>query len=151
MCWFKTFRNDVVQSLISKQETGLGYTTPYALRLKLNKFNVRIGDGSSLQDIKYEGVELNKWYFFAGTWDGTNIRLYVDGELKIVDSQDLTPYINTVPLKIAAEGPSSSLPFNGIIDEVRIYNRALTPKEIQIHYAFTKYIKPHFIIMRRKL
>jgi len=38
-----------------------------------------------------------------------------------------------------------------IVDEVRIYNRALSAEEIRIHYAFFKYIKPHPIIMRRKL
>ena len=135
MCWFKALTNNVIQGLISKQKTDIGYTTPYALRLYNDQFAIRLGDGSELQDVKYTGVDTNKWYLFAGTWDGTNIRLFVNGELKKVDSQNLTPYINTASLKIAVEGPLNQLPFRGIIDEVRIYKAALTPAEVMHNYT----------------
>ena len=134
MCWFNTTRNDMVQSIISKQETGLGYDTPYALRLYNDQFMVRLGDGSNLQDVKYTGVEINEWYFFVGTWDGDKVKLYVNGELKTEELQSITPYVNDAPLLLCAEGPSHALLFSGKIDELRIYKRALSPTEVQILY-----------------
>ncbi len=97
----------------------------------------------------------NNWHLIGFTYnkDGgeNNLKIYVDGE---VDKQiTLTGTISLdtdykVTLGFREEVGDY---YDGKIDEVRIYNRALTPEEIKIHFAFTKYIKPHPIIMRRKL
>ena len=96
--------------------------------------------------------DITQWHLYVGTWDGSRIRIYVDGELK--GETSVTGTINTAdtgPIYIGHDDGWAGRYFNGTIDEVRIYNRALSPAEIRIHYAFTKYIKPHPIIMRRKL
>jgi len=151
MCWFKTTRNNAIQGLISKQESGLGYETPYALRLLDDQFMVRLGDGSDLQNVEYTGVEINKWYFFVGAWDGDKVKLYVNGELKTEASQFITPYINDVSLLLSAEGPGHLLRFKGIIPLVCIYKAALTPAEIMYNYVhhplyyIGRGIDPYFI------
>ena len=131
ICWFKAFRNNVIQALVAKQESTYEYTTSYALRLYYNKFDVRLGDGSNLQDVFYAGVETDKWCMFAGVWDGTSIELYVDGELKEVNSQAITPYVNTVSLTMSTEATTRVHFFNGLIAQPRIYNRALSADEIR--------------------
>lgn len=75
---------------------------------------------------------IGNWYHFAGTFDGSHLRIYVDGKL---DGE--TPNSDPIPpsdkeLWIGADDfgrPSDSFP--GAIDDVRIYNRALNESEIQ--------------------
>ena len=67
------------------------------------------------------------WHHIALTYDKENIKLYVDGVEK--DSKSCTSSIstNTKSLKIGKN-------VSGTIDEVRIYNRALSAEEIRAHY-----------------
>lgn len=68
------------------------------------------------------------WTYYALTYDGTTTRLYVNGTL--LTSAAGTHSTNNDPLLIGAWTPSSEF-FDGLIDEVRIHNRALTLAEIQ--------------------
>gem|GEM_PF-2585050 len=72
------------------------------------------------------------WYHVAVTYDGSDTRLYVNG---ILDGQDGTDYYfsNDEPLKIGQRGANDDY-FNGLIDEVEIFNRALSASEIQAIY-----------------
>ena len=62
------------------------------------------------------------------TYDGTTIRLYVEGVL--VGSGTGTHGSNNNPLLFGRWTPAAEY-WNGLIDEVRIYNRTLTLAEIQ--------------------
>ncbi|MHA1423317.1 MAG: LamG-like jellyroll fold domain-containing protein [Candidatus Thorarchaeota archaeon] len=73
------------------------------------------------------------WHHIAGTYDGSTIRLYVDGVEKSSGSVSGPIQTSSTPLYIGNK-PFSSYPgdfFKGIIDEVRIYNRALLHQEIK--------------------
>ena len=76
-------------------------------------------------------------YHVVGTYDGSNIRLYVNGVLK--QTQALAGTIWTVATSnafaIGRLGALSSDYFDGRVDEVAVYNRALTLSEIQNHYT----------------
>ena len=72
----------------------------------------------------------NTWAHVATTYDGANLRLYVDGAL--VGSQAATGSIATSTGQLRIGGNTIwGEYFAGLIDEVRIYNRALTQAEIQ--------------------
>ena len=104
------------------------------------------GSGSYEWDIK-SGSENNvyatiptfsQWHFLVGTYDGSIQRLYVDGELKSSQSLSVNP-ATTNDFGIAAClfcGPSQFA--KATIDDLRIYNRALTAAEIQAIYDATK-------------
>jgi len=76
----------------------------------------------------------NTWYHVAMVYDGTNLISYVDGvtngSMVVPGTLQATSY----PLKIGAYSPTNGVQskdwFNGQIDEVSIYNRALSPAEI---------------------
>jgi hypothetical protein len=72
----------------------------------------------------------NTWTHLATTYDGAMLRLYVNGTQ--VASQARTGLITTTanPLRIGGNSLFGEY-FTGRIDEVRIYNRALTQPEIQ--------------------
>jgi glucose/arabinose dehydrogenase/PKD repeat protein len=74
-------------------------------------------------------VPANVWTHLAATFDGTTLRLYVNGAL--VQSKAVSGAIvpGTGALKIGGNAIWGEW-FRGYIDEVRIYNRALTPAEI---------------------
>jgi hypothetical protein len=77
---------------------------------------------------------INAWNHVAGTYDGETLKIYINGNLEgentapsgPIDSQPTPLYIGHV------QGTNNY--FYGKIDEVAIYNRALTGDEIQQHY-----------------
>ncbi|MDM8559048.1 LamG domain-containing protein [Candidatus Parabeggiatoa sp. HSG14] len=79
----------------------------------------------------------DKWHYVANVWDGSEMFLYVDG--KLVDSK---PYEvrskyhwKPVRLTVGAYPSDTSIgTFKGQIDDIRIYNRALTDVEIKSLY-----------------
>lgn len=72
------------------------------------------------------------WIHIAGTYDGSTARLYVDGVL--IDSKPITgdfgPDSNSFILGGNGNGNMVSERFPGQIDEIVLYNRALTDNEI---------------------
>ena len=83
-------------------------------------------------------VNDGQWHHVAGVYDGTNMFLYVDGTLDVSKPATGAIVQNSYPVCIGhnAEAPASS--FNGLIDEVSLYNRALTASEIQADYEAGK-------------
>ena len=72
----------------------------------------------------------NEWHHAAGTFDGSQLKIYLDGE--IISTKDSTPGIATTTYNVAigANTEKSDRLSEGIRDEVRIYNKALTTGEI---------------------
>ena len=94
-----------------------------------------VGFGSPQGDVGTPmRLPLNTWKYLAGTFDGSTFRFYVDGALVGTGNGTLdTP--NSEPLKIGHSGNCSlSSLWQGFIDEVRIYNRALSDEEIEAIY-----------------
>ena len=79
-----------------------------------------------------EGAALaaNVWTHVAGTYDGTTVRLYVNG-VQVASAPVTAPIsTSTGPLRIGGNSLWGEF-FQGQIDEVRVYNRALSQAEIQ--------------------
>src|SRR5213079_1370928 len=76
------------------------------------------------------GLAVNTWTHLAGTFDGAMVRLYVNGELVASQAQTAALTATAGTLQIGSDSYAGEN-FAGRIDEVRIYNRALTAAEIQ--------------------
>jgi large repetitive protein len=72
---------------------------------------------------------LNTWVHVAATYDGTTMRLYLNGVEDSAKARTVTIATNALALAIGAESNGGS-PFQGAMDEVRVYNRALSPVEV---------------------
>lgn len=72
----------------------------------------------------------NTWTHLAGTYDGATMRLYVNGVQVASRTQTGAIATSTNPLQIGGDSIYGQY-FAGRIDEVRVYNRALSPAEIQ--------------------
>lgn len=84
-------------------------------------------------------LPLNEWHHVAGTYDGSAMALYVDGVLKgtaartgPIDNSDYPLNIGNTPNEYAQ--PEWYSYFNGAIDDVRIYSRALSANEVYSLY-----------------
>jgi hypothetical protein len=80
------------------------------------------------------------WYHCAFTYDGTNSALYVNGVACTLTGVT-TPQTGT-PSIVRVGSWGSGEYFNGQIDDVRIYNRALTQAEITQVYRGTWKLRP---------
>ena len=76
------------------------------------------------------GLALNTWTHLAATYDGTTIRLFVNGTQVGTAAISGSLAASTGPLRIGGNAVWGEY-FSGRIDEVRIYNRALSPAEVQ--------------------
>jgi hypothetical protein len=72
----------------------------------------------------------NTWAHLAATYDGAIVRLYVNGVQVISRAQTGNIATSTNPLQIGGNSIYGEY-FQGTIDEVRIYNRALSAAEVQ--------------------
>jgi hypothetical protein len=91
--------------------------------------------GSPINGIQlFSSVDIptNQWVHIAGTYDGLNAKIYVNGVLSASTTYAYGINPGTQPLSIGCSingGPVSL--FNGQIDETSLYNRALSASEIQ--------------------
>src|SRR4029453_12276095 len=75
-------------------------------------------------------LPLNTWVHVAATYDGATLRTFVGGQQVAATSASGAIATSTEPLRIGGNSIWGEY-FSGAIDEVRIYNRALTAAEIQ--------------------
>ena len=83
------------------------------------------------------------WHHVAVTWDGTTnpngLKMYVDGELtnetasSILSIQDASKFSNLFELGTMGGGEWYEYSLDGLLDDARVYNRALSPEEIGRH------------------
>jgi hypothetical protein len=90
---------------------------------------VRIG----LADNAVQGVgplSTTEWTHLATTYDGTMQRLYVNGVEVGARAQTGSMPVGNQPLRIGGNASFAGEFFEGLIDEVKVYNRALSASEI---------------------
>ena len=81
-------------------------------------------------------IQDTDWHFVAATYEGNSVEMYRDGEL--MNSSPQTGDFNTsVPLGIGGAFLVETHPeyFNGSIDDIYFYNRALSPTEVSTLYS----------------
>ncbi|MCK5063018.1 MAG: LamG domain-containing protein, partial [Candidatus Aenigmarchaeota archaeon] len=133
----KPFVNEVI---IGKRYDGIGgWENSYALYSNGTDIYTFYGyfDGSVVNVSSGVSLPIGKWTYFAATYNSTAVSLYVDGILK--KSQSISGVIgyDNHPVLIGADdegNPTYEWYVNGSIDEVKIWNRALTSEEINASY-----------------
>ena len=81
-------------------------------------------------------LQLNQWYFMTGVYDAAarTLDVYLNGQLNngtLLGTVTATQQVPPLNVNIGRRTGLSGFAFNGTIDEVRIYNRALTQVEVQ--------------------
>src|SRR5271157_2371066 len=90
-------------------------------------------DSSNIFSAPYS-FEINKWYCVAATWDGSISRVYVNG-LEIGNMSTTGSFTNqNEDLSIGCDLNPFQAFFDGTIDNVMLYNRALSAGEVMTQY-----------------
>jgi hypothetical protein len=98
----------------------------------LARFSVLTGDGQPFGDaVGLTNILDGEFHHIAGTYDGSDVKVYVDGVLEGSDSFSSPIVYTTDSLRIGVRQHIFGNVFNGLIDEVEIFNRALSEVEIQ--------------------
>lgn len=147
------FRNSAsaVHHIISKNENGVA--SPYQLAIltnnKLRSFTKIPGSGSAFEQMidSTNTVPLNAWTHIAFVRDSATQRLtfYINGVQDAGGWKTYNPariVSSGVTTKIASRGDAGSNFLPGKTDEVRIYNRALTPAEVLALYDSVEPTQP---------
>ena len=78
-------------------------------------------------------LSASAWHHLAGVYDGTNMSLYIDGVLSAGPTASGAVASNSLNAYIGADRTSGSptYPFNGQIDDVRVYNYAVSTTQLK--------------------
>ena len=95
--------------------------------------NGSAGSGASVIDTNI--IIPNVWTHLVGTYDGTVLKLYVNGILKATTIKSGNIGYSSLPFRIGTSNTYSGQHFKGLIDDVRIYNRTLSDTEVLEHYS----------------
>ena len=73
------------------------------------------------------------WHHIVAVWDGASVKIYVDGvddSKEAIENGTVTTITTTVNTKIGLDTTSAAHYFNGLIDEVCIWDKTLQPEDI---------------------
>jgi len=129
--WVKRDTIGRIDGLLLKRsgEAGFGMNIHSAFGDKIIFYTGKTSYGGLIGNTK---IQAGQWYHIAGVYDNAvGRKIYVNGELDASDSVSGQLGANTAWLNIGQY--TSSYPFSGIIDEVRIYNRALSENQFKQH------------------
>jgi hypothetical protein len=96
-------------------------------------FSTDFGHGNTATEADFSPINIGQWYHAVAINDAESgtISLYVDGEL-----QDSLSRIGSIEGNLLIGSYVESYLWNGQLDEVRIYNRALSPDEVRKLYEW---------------
>lgn len=101
-------------------------TSVYFSMRSISGVNIQLGPKSTNQ---------NQWYYAVGTYDGAQAKFYVDG--KLIDTEPNTDGVKSTILPVIIGSTFREVAFFiGSIDDVAIFNRALTEAEINEIYKY---------------
>ena len=136
-CWAKSDNptGGTNQHLINRRNTNVGTFALTKAAANVWNANVRLGAAPGTSINVSAVTATTNWTHLAATYDGTLIRLYVNGELQqsgsaagVLDTASFTAYN-------IGRNTSAVAYFDGKIDEVRIWNYARTATEIRRDYT----------------
>ena len=132
--WGSRIESGGVQCIMAKEHDRRGVTFEMAgsdekCRIWMGSMDEQPWAELSSKD-RMQGNYLNKWTHIAFVYGSSFAQLYIDGTL--VDEKESSPDFTRMNMMNLYIGKFSDswYPFNGLIDEIRIYNRALTSDEI---------------------
>ncbi len=104
-------------------------------------FDGQFGGSNAFGDYTKKGFGLNEWHmitFTSGPLASGNVNVYFDGELQFTWPATLFN-VNTsmqyMPLQLGIDQDAVWYPLNGMLDDVRVYNRELGAAEVQQLYT----------------
>lgn len=133
-----------------RDATSAGYNGEYGLQVLSNgTVEFYLYNGGYQFDITtpttYGLVNDNQWHYVAATRSGTTGTVYVDGNPLATGSGTAKSLVSTIMVSIGWDQRDNNKRFKGLLDEVRLYTRALSASELNgIHDGLISNRAPAF-------
>ncbi|MEK6936103.1 MAG: LamG domain-containing protein [Nanoarchaeota archaeon] len=146
ICWVKLNSYDQISNYANWHSSCI-YKTGGPTALNVVGYGLEIYNGTGIPHFQIDDnnvinyvvsgspLSLNEWHQLAGTYNGSDMKLYVDGVFinnisrsGMIDNSDYPLYIGSSRNEYA--NPDAYAYLNGTIDEVAVFNRALNQTEI---------------------
>lgn len=114
---------------------GIDFKTSYSVA---NATSLGIWAGGNGYAASASGISstVDTWNFFVGTYNGSIISLYKDGVLVASTTYTGTPGSASAPYYLfIGSNPNGGGAFKGSVDDVRVYDRALSAEEVSTLYS----------------
>ena len=131
--WVKTNNVSTGQLIFGNHSTENAGASQASLRIVNDRYEILLGHGNYSLMTPPGSVIANTWQHVAASWDGTNLKIFINGVLSnslVISSYNLS---NTNEKMYFGKNVYNDI-FSGMIDETRIWNIALTDTEIQNSY-----------------
>jgi hypothetical protein len=138
--WFRT-STAAIQYLLGNEDLSAGR---YGMSLSLSATGQVVGEIATAAASARATTTItyldNKWHNAILTWDGTTIRVYVDGTLMASNAPAGPPVIawNSYALRAGRAPNGTAYYFNGWLDEAIVYGSVLSAADAELHYLSGK-------------
>jgi len=137
--WIPFVQKAFTSQVTPHYQYAVGYSGSYNNSYKL-RFGVSInGIVQELETMQDSFIPDGRWHHIVATYNGTVLKIYLDGTE--MANRTVTGNIDVFSTNLTIGGTptfaGSNYHYNGLLDEVRILNRALTPEEIFQDYNAT--------------
>jgi hypothetical protein len=134
--WVNSTKSGYYTSMVTKNYHPSTWSSPWtAWSLWFNENSANPGTiASQWATSSPDAVSLNQWYHMAFTYDGTTVKVYVNGLLKSSAATAGGPIVQTAGNIHIGKPEFANHSFTGSIDEVAIWDNALPGTEILRHY-----------------
>lgn len=131
-CWIKPSTVSSQQS-IAQAENSDGYDNGWRLILNNNSLDGRVVTNEGAVDVVWGGIQAGVWQFVTMTYDGTALRLYVNGTLEATTASG--GYVVYGSASLAEIGQCNGIgALNGRLDLFQFWDGPLTGTAIQQQY-----------------
>lgn len=137
MTWIKLDVTTSGRTIIAKPRSAGGYG--FSFDVSTGKLSLVLNNGTTGYQLDGNTtMSTGTWYHAVCTWDGTTGRVYLNGSQ---DNSSTTPFSSIADsaeaINIGRQNAGLAQYFDGAIDEVAIFSRALTAAEIRHWYAWS--------------
>jgi hypothetical protein len=130
--WLKVDGDQTAKYLITKYGDVVEHSYGLGIGQDTDPYGFLGGNFGYIDQLTFANMNDNKWHLVSMVYEyGNTLRLYLDAELVASKFAGVfPPFINSAPLTIG--GRLSGQNFQGAMDDVRLYNRALSPEELTV-------------------
>ena len=118
---------------------GSAVAFPYLLSLD-NSNKIRLIADGTFNILSDNAINNDTWYHVVGTGDGTDLKMYINGQLQTATTSYSTPLLTTTnDLMIGAQWDTDTqYEWSGEISNVKLYDKGLSASEVKQNYNALK-------------
>lgn len=132
-----SFYRNFVNKSASGSTTNITYTFHWHGTDTTSNLRLCLGDGTNAicPSASIGALDTSRWYHFAASWNSSEIKWYVDGQLIETDANTITVRSTDDPVHIGGRAfNSTTLAWDGLLDDVKVYDYARTPAQVAYDY-----------------